>query len=96
MLRLIVINSPNKDIKCDTKGAKICKEHWRRIDGISQRTVSETQILEIADTDYAAASMIDRHNRCRQKDLQLEKKLLVSDQSTRLNTSLLAICIVDS
>ena len=38
-----------------------------------QNVVTETQIAQIAETYYAAASMIDRHNRCRQQDLQLER-----------------------
>ena len=71
--------------------ANIYREHRCRIDGISQRTVTETRISEIVETHYAAASKIDRHNRCRQQDLQLEKKFLVRDWSTRANTALLAI-----
>ena len=77
-------------------GANIYRERWRRVDGISKLVVTETQIPQIAETYYAAASMINRHNRCRQQDLQLEKKFLVRDWSIRVNTSLFAICIVDS
>lgn len=45
---------------------------------------------------YSAASQVDRHNRCRQSDLKLEKKFRVKEWSMRINTTLLAMCIVDS
>ena len=45
---------------------------------------------------YACCAIVDRHNRCRQADLQLEKKLVTKDWSKRLNISLLSICIVDT
>ena len=45
---------------------------------------------------YACCIMVDRHNRCRQADLQLEKKLVTKDWSKILNMSLLSICIVDT
>ena len=45
---------------------------------------------------YNCCAMIDRHNRCRQKDLSLERKLVTRDWSKRINISLLSICIVDS
>ena len=45
---------------------------------------------------YNCCAMIDRHNRCRQKDLSLEMKLVTRDWSKRINISLLSICIVDS
>ena len=45
---------------------------------------------------YACCAMVDRHNRCRQADLKLERKLVTKDWSKRLNISLLSICIVDT
>ena len=36
--------------------------------------MTETNIPRIAEIYYDAASQIDRHNRCRQDDLRLEKK----------------------
>lgn len=38
--------------------------------------------------------MIDRHNRCRQDDLKVEKKIEVKEFSFRFSSSLLAIVIV--
>ena len=45
---------------------------------------------------YSACAMVDRHNRCRQDDLDLEKKLGTQDWSKRFNMSLLGICIADT
>ena len=45
---------------------------------------------------YNYCAMVDRHNRCRQKKLSLERKLVTRDWSKRINISLLSICIVDS
>ena len=77
-------------------GATIYRERWRRIDNESRKTVTETSIPEVAETYYSAASQIDRHNRCRQDDPKLEKKFLVKEWSQRVNTSLLASCVVDA
>lgn len=77
-------------------GANIYRERWRRVDNESRRTMTETQIPEIAETYYLAASKIDQHNRCRQDDLKLEKKFRVREWSMRVNTSLLAMCVVDA
>ena len=74
----------------------IYRERWRKIGNVSKRIVTETAIPQIATTYYKAASQIDRHNCCRQQDLELEKKFKVREWSMRVNTSLLAICIVDS
>jgi len=51
---------------------------------------------EIAQLYYGCCSQIDRHNRCRQDDLRLERKLGTPDLSMRLNISLLGIGIVDA
>jgi hypothetical protein len=40
--------------------------------------------------------MIDRHNRCRQEDLQLEHKVKTMTWSRRVNLSILEMCIVDA
>ena len=41
-------------------------------------------------------SGIDRHIRCRQQDLNMDKKFRVKRWSTRVNISILSLCIVDS
>lgn len=58
-----------------------------------QLTVPQPKVCE---TYYSACSQIDRHNRCRQDDLKLERKLETKDWTFRVNTSLLAITIVYS
>lgn len=56
-------------------GSTIYRTRWRKVGTTSLRTVTETAIPQIAETYYEAASQIDRHNRCRQHDLNLEKKI---------------------
>lgn len=77
-------------------GSKIYRERWRRVNDSTVKIITETDIPQIAETYYEAASQIDRHNRCRQHDLNLEKKFQVREWSIRVNTSLLAVCIVDA
>lgn len=81
---------------CTLPGTTIYRDRFRKVGNTSIRVVTETEIPQIAETYYEAASQIDRHNRCRQSDLNLEKKFQVKEWSTRVNTSLLAMCIVDS
>jgi hypothetical protein len=49
-----------------------------------------------AEINYSPCAMIDRHNRCRQDDLMLEKKLGTMDWSMRVNMSILGMIIVDT
>ena len=77
-------------------GTTIYRERWRRVGNESRRIMTETSVPDVAETYYTAASQIDRHNRCRQDDLKLEKKFRVKEWSQRVNTSLLAMCIVDA
>lgn len=77
-------------------GTTIYRERWRRVDNVSRVTTTQTEIPSVAETYYSAAAQVDHHNRCRQADLKLEKKFRVKEWSQRVNTSLLAICVVDS
>ena len=77
-------------------GQTIYRERWRRFGNTSKKIITETSIPQVAETYYATASQVDRHNRCRQDELNLEKKFEVKEWSLRVNTSLLAICIVDA
>lgn len=74
----------------------IYRERPRNINGETVRVEFEIPIPDLCKTYYDVCSKIDRHNRCRQDDLNLEKKLRTMRWSTRLNTSLLSMCIVDS
>eukprot|EP00171_Calliarthron_tuberculosum_P023537 IDg23537t1 len=77
-------------------GSTIYRERWRRVGNVSMKITTETAIPKVAETYYSVCSQVDRHNRCRQDDLKLEKKFQVKEWSLRVNSSLLAICIVDA
>ena len=62
---------------CTLSEAAVYRENWRRTGNVSRRTMTETDIPQTAEIYYNAASQIDRHNRCRQYDLRLEKKFQV-------------------
>ena len=71
---------------------------WREMeDGTGAHRVALTvRQPEVAQLYYGCCSQIDRHNRCRQEDLRLERKLGTHDWSMRVNISLLGICIADA
>ena len=64
--------------------------------GHATRVELEIPIPEVCDTYYSVCSKIDHHNRCRQDDLKLEKKLRTMRFSTHVNSALFAMCVVDS
>ena len=49
-----------------------------------------------AEIYYSTCASIDQHNRARQDDLILERKLGTHDWSKSLNSLLLEMCIVDA
>ena len=51
----------------------IYHERWRRVGNVTKKAITETRITDAFQTYFSAASQIDRHNRCRQGNLQLEK-----------------------
>ena len=64
---------------------------WREMeDGTGAHRVALTvRQPEVAQLYYGCCSQIDRHNRCRQDDQRLERKLGTHDWSMRVNISLL-------
>jgi hypothetical protein len=56
-------------------------------------TIAQPQACEVY---YNACGMIDRHNRCRQDDLDLEKKIQTRFWARRFNMSLFGMCVVDA
>lgn len=70
---------------------------WRQTeeDGPHQ-VLSRVQIPKLAEVYYSAASAVDRHNRVRQADLNIEKSVRVKEWSFRINSSLLAVCFTDA
>lgn len=81
---------------CTLPDATIYRDRWRRVGNLSRRVITEKSIPQIVETYYEAASQIDRHSRCRQDNLRLEKRFRVKGWSLRINTSFLALCIVDA
>jgi hypothetical protein len=55
-------------------------------------TIKQPQIAEIY---YAMCGAIDRHNRYRQDDLMIEKKIETNDFSVRVNLSIFAMIVVN-
>ena len=58
-------------------GHAVHKERWRKDGDECRKVTMEIEIVEVAEIYYQACSQIDRHNRCRQDDLGLEKKFEV-------------------
>ena len=50
----------------------------------------------VAEVYYPYCADIDRHNRCRKDNLRLEHKYGTHNWSTRVNLSILRMCVVDS
>jgi hypothetical protein len=51
---------------------------------------------KVAEIYYSCCAMTDRHNRCRQDDLMLKKKLGTMDWSMQVNMIILGMIIVDT
>jgi hypothetical protein len=79
-------------------GAPYTRERWRQLTPDAEPVKVELQVQQpkAAEMYYDCCAAIDRHNRCRQDDLMLEKKFITHDWSKRVNLSILGICIVDS
>jgi hypothetical protein len=56
-------------------------------------TIKQPQIAELY---YTTCGAIDRHNRYRQDDLRIEKKVETKDWSVRVNLSIFAMIVVDT
>ena len=56
----------------------------------------EVEKPKVVEKYYATCAAIDQHNRCRQDDLQLERKIRVRDWDKRVNMGILGICVVDA
>ena len=74
----------------------IFRERYRTTDEGAKLVSTLMAVPEAVAAYYSAAAKIDEHNRCRQDDLNIEKKLEVKDWSMRVNSTLLAICASDS
>jgi hypothetical protein len=77
------------------EGAKYHRTRCRQLEDGAQRVTLEIKQPHVAELYYNSCAMIDRHNRCRQDDLMLERKYNTQEWSIRVNHSLLGIVIVD-
>jgi hypothetical protein len=71
------------------EGAMCGRTKWRQLEGGAQRVTVKVKQPHVAELYYSSCSMIDRHNRCRQSDLMLERKYQTHDWSVRVCYSLL-------
>lgn len=78
------------------EGKPYKRVRWRQLDDGPSRVELSVPQPEVCETYYSACAQIDKHNRCRQESLDMEKKVRTQDWSFRVNTSLLALCVVDS
>jgi hypothetical protein len=82
------------------EGAPYSRIRWRQVDTTANADATRVELTipqPIAcEIYYDTCASIDRHNRMRQDDLMLERKLGTMDWSLRVNLSLLGMCIVDS
>jgi hypothetical protein len=78
------------------EGAFYERTRWRQMEGGPQRVTFQIKQPLVAELYYDCCAMIDRHNRCRQDDLMLERKFVTMDWSVRVGHSLLGMIIVDS
>jgi len=77
-------------------GAPIERLRWRTGAKESERVPLTIRQPQVAEVYYQSCAQIDRLNRCRQDDLRLEHKCGTHDWSTRVNMSILGMCVVDS
>ena len=77
-------------------GTPFYRERWRKRNGKTTLESEETDIPEVCQEYFKTCAAIDEHNRCRQDELKLEKKIEVKDWSWRVNTTLLSIAIVNA
>jgi len=82
-------------------GADYVRTRWRQVDDTPNADPERVEMNipqpKASELYYSACGQIDRHNRCRQDDLNMiEKKLGTLRWDMRVNLSLLSMCIVDA
>jgi predicted RNA-binding Zn-ribbon protein involved in translation (DUF1610 family) len=94
--RYFIANTSSLEI-----GTPYTRSRWRQIAPVESNEVPQMVEFEIpqpeaAELFYSVAASIDRHNRHRQDNLQLERKLQTKDWSNRVNFTILGMHIVDT
>jgi hypothetical protein len=77
-------------------GASYETVRWRQVPDGPQRQTLTVEQTKVAEIYYSACAQIDKHNRCRQADLGLERAYVTHDWSMRTNFSLLGMLVVDT
>ena len=81
-------------------GTDVSRQHLRQVDKTPNADPEVVDITfeqpEFAELYYSANAKIDQHNRKRQDDLQLERKLGTKDWSSRVNLTLFGMMVVDA
>jgi hypothetical protein len=83
-----------------SEGKPYTRCRWRQVsqdrNAPPERVTMTIKQPQIAEIYYATCGAIDRHNRYRQDDLRIEKKVETKDWSVRVNLSIFAMIVVDT
>jgi hypothetical protein len=81
-------------------GTPYVRCRWRQVDQTPNAAPEQVMFSimqpKIAELYYSTCAAIDKHNRLRQDDLRIEKKIETKDWSTRVNLSIFSMIIVDT
>jgi Transposase IS4 len=82
------------------EGTPQCRQRWRQIIQDDFSPPEKVDIIvpqpKAAEVYYSTCGKIDQHNRARQAALSLERKFTTHDWSSRVNFTILSMCIVDT
>ena len=84
-----------------SKGMSIYRERWRQVDTTTPNAPAVKVQINIdqpvaAELYYNSCGKVDQHNRGRQADLMIERKLGTLDWDTRANHSVFGMSVVDA
>lgn len=82
-------------------GSSFVRRRWRQLEPVESGAEPELVDLEVpqplaCEIYYNTCAAIDQHNRCRQADLNIEKKVQTKCWHVRVNLSIFAMGVVDS
>jgi Transposase IS4 len=81
---------------CTLDGESCSRARWRQLEDRPERVELVVPQPQATEVYYTACAQIDRHNLCRQADLDLEKKVGTHDWSFRVNCTVLRMIVVDA
>jgi hypothetical protein len=81
---------------CTLDGELCSRARWRQLEDRPKCVELVVPEPQAAEEYYTACAQKDRHNRCRQADLDLEKKIGTHDWSFRVNCTVLGKVVVDA